>query len=118
MMSLREHQSAFLRDIATLITFAFEHPDVQLTAGDFWAHDGHMARSLHYERLAADLNLFVKTAHDTEPNRFVWKYVNAEHPMWNMLGAKWLSLSPNNRWGGDFAKRDYNHFSRAIDERA
>lgn len=118
MLSLRENQSFFIRDVARLVLFAYEHPNVALTAGDFWAHDGHMPHSLHYDRLAADLNLFVKEPHDSQEGMFVWRYIKDEHPVWDVLGAKWKSYDTQNRWGGDFRKKDYNHFSRAVDNRA
>lgn len=117
MLSLRENQTLFLVDIAKLILFAHDHPNVAMTAGDFWATDGHMDGSLHYDRLAADLNLFVKEKHDTE-ERYIWRYVKGKHLFWPVLGDKWKSYNPQNRWGGDFKKRDYNHFSRSVDGRA
>ena len=118
MLSLREAQTQFLVDIARLVLFAAEHPNVALTAGDFYAQEGHMAKSLHGERLAADLNLFLLEPHPTEEGRFVWNYIRGDHSFWYTLGAKWKSLHSQNRWGGDFAKRDWNHFSHTIDKRA
>ncbi len=56
-MTLRETQSKFVRMIATLIQFAYEK-GYELTFGDAWAKTGHTTNSLHYERLAIDLNLF------------------------------------------------------------
>lgn len=61
----------------------------------------HMRRSLHYSRLAIDLNLFVGG-----------DYVKSgSHPVWHELGGVWEALDPLCRWGGRFG--DANHFSIA-----
>jgi len=63
-----------------------------------------MRDSLHYSRLAIDLNLFVRT-----PRRN-WEYVtDSNHSVWIDLGTFWESLDPLCRWGGRFA--DANHVS-------
>ena len=57
--------------------------------------------SNHTRYLAADIDLFDKDGNyitdDTGHREF---------------GAFWKSLRPENRWGGDFKKKDYNHYSR------
>lgn len=58
-----------------------------------------IANSLHCKRLAIDLNLFQGTKYLTDSKLY-------EH-----AGNYWLSLSPMNRWGGNFTKPDGNHFS-------
>ena len=115
MQSLREKQSLFAKNIALLITFAYTHPDVALTFGDFSRMDrnGHSEGSMHYLRLAADMNLFIKGPNPNLEGGFLWKYITGDHPMWHILGDKWKDLDPLNRWGGDFDARDYNHFSMA-----
>lgn len=61
----------------------------------------HMKGSLHYSRLAADLNLFVNG-----------KWIQSgSHPAWTAIGERWESLDPLCRWGGRFA--DSNHVSLA-----
>ena len=71
------------------------------TFGDAFAKVGHMTNSLHYERLAVDLNLFING---------VW--ITKDHPEWQFLGAYWKGLHPLNRWGGDIVQKvDLNHFS-------
>ena len=43
--------------VALLILFAYEK-GYELSFGDAFATDGHIEDSLHYKRLAIDLNLF------------------------------------------------------------
>jgi hypothetical protein len=59
-----------------------------------------MAGSLHYIRLAQDLNLFVNG-----------KWQKSDCPEWRSIGNKWESLDPMARWGGRFKSVDLNHFS-------
>lgn len=62
-----------------------------------------ISTSLHIERLAIDLNLFKDGRYilDDEGHR--------------ELGAWWKTIGPNYRWGGDFTKRDFNHYSLSPD---
>ena len=94
-MGLRKQQSKFVLLVAHLILYA-HNEGYELTFGDAWAHDGHMDDSLHYSRLAIDLNLFKDGAYlsDTEDHRF--------------LGEYWESLDPDCGWGGRF--NDGNHY--------
>ena len=117
MMSMTEQQWIFLQHLARLISYAALHPNIRLTGGDLWAQTGHMKKSLHYDRLAIDLNLHVKEV-TGQRDVYKWRYVTGEHWLWDDLGTYWKSLSPQNRHGGDFDERDYNHFSRAVDNRA
>ena len=78
----------------------------QVTWGDFLAHDGHMANSCHYIRLAADLNLFIGGVYQDT--------TEAHRP----LGEKWKTMHPLARWGGDFPRPDGNHYSFAYQDRA
>lgn len=59
-----------------------------------------MAGSLHYEKLAQDLNLFVNDVYQAKDCK-----------EWQWIGAYWKSLHPLCRWGGDFASVDLNHVS-------
>lgn len=58
-----------------------------------------IANSLHLIGLAADLILYKDGVYqtDTEAYRFMGEY--------------WKSLGPDHAWGGDFKKKDGNHFS-------
>ena len=96
---MRFKQSLFAKFIGVLICYATAR-GWELTFGDFWRGDrqGHMPDSLHYDRLAADMNLFV----DGE-------WMQGDCPEWQELGRVWKSFHPLCAWGGDFA--DFNHFS-------
>lgn len=105
-MTLREAQRAFVRNVGGLISYAYSQ-GWEMSFGDAWRpdRDGHVKDSLHYERLAIDLNLFVDGV-----------YIEKDHPAWRALGCFWKGLHPLNRWGGDILpKCDYNHFSAVAD---
>jgi len=80
-----------------------------VTLGEGYRSDGqgHMPGSLHYERLAQDLNLFVGND---------WKETDC--PEWQAIGTAWKSFNPLCRWGGDFQEIDLNHFSLEHNGRA
>ena len=100
MMSLREKQSRFVRMVADLIVWAYDH-GYELTFGDAWAKTGHMKESLHYSRLAVDFNLFIGG---------VWRQDTEAH---RPLGEYWKSIGGT--WGGDF--KDGNHYSLSYEGR-
>lgn len=106
-MTLSEKQQLFARLVAHLISHVFAKGwAVTLGDGNVDAKVGHMRGSLHYQRLAQDLNLFV----DGE-------YIqDGGHPAYAELGEFWEGLHPLCRWGGRF--RDANHFSMAHDGKA
>jgi len=92
--TLREKQSRFVRLAAALII----HADLlgyEITFGDAYAKTGHMEGSLHYSRLAIDLNLF-------KDGRYLIRTEDHEP-----LGVYWESLGGS--WGGRF--QDGNHYS-------
>lgn len=62
-----------------------------------------ISNSLHTERLAIDLNLFKDGRYITDGEGH------------NELGAWWKALGPMYRHGGDFAKKDHNHYSISPD---
>ena len=96
-MSLREQQSKFSRLLAELIIYAYDL-GYEITFGDVWALDRHSENSLHYDRLAADLNLF-------KDGKYLFK--TGDH---KGLGEYWESLDPDCRWGGRFRVKDGNHY--------
>jgi hypothetical protein len=116
-LSLREKQSLFARLLAELILWIYSRGwEVTLADGaidtprKFRAEDGrkfeapdaqHMKGSLHYYRLAQDLNLFVA-------DKFI---SDGGHPVWTEIGVKWESLNPLCAWGGRFNHPDANHVS-------
>lgn len=91
-----DKQRKFTRMIALLIIKAYEM-GYQLTFGDAYAKTGHMKDSLHYSRLAVDLNLFKDGAYLTKTEDHL------------PLGEYWESLG--GAWGGRFG--DGNHYSLA-----
>jgi len=93
-VSLRPKQSLFALLVALLIQKAYEL-GYEISFGDAWAHDGHRDRSLHYIRLAIDLNLFKDG-----------KYLTSAEAH-SKLGVYWESLGGS--WGGRFG--DANHYS-------
>lgn len=93
-MSLGEKQRKFTRMIGQLIEWAYLN-GYELTFGDAWAKTGHMKNSLHYIRLAIDLNLFK----DGE-------YLTATED-YTTIGEQWETMGGT--WGGRF--QDGNHFS-------
>lgn len=98
---LLRKQFLFTHLLSYLIQFAYSK-GWKLTLGEGFRGDskGHMPGSLHYSRLAQDLNLFVDD-----------QWIQVAHPAWTELGEYWEGLDPDCAWGGRFANQDYNHFS-------
>ena len=93
-MTLREKQSKFTLMVSKLIQWAYDQ-GYELTFGDAYARIGHIPNSLHYSRLAIDLNLFKDGK---------WLNKTEDHMP---LGEYWESIGGS--WGGRF--RDGNHYS-------
>ena len=94
MKTLREAQSQFVKMVTDLIQYAYKN-GFELTFGDAYAREGHKVDSLHYKRLAIDLNLF-------KNGEFLFK--TSDHLP---LGEYWESIGGS--WGGRFG--DGNHYS-------
>ena len=92
--TLRMKQNRFVRLISLLIQFAISE-GFEISFGDAFATSGHRKGSLHYKRLAIDLNLFKNGTYltTTEAHRVLGEY-------WESLGGS---------WGGRFG--DGNHYS-------
>lgn len=113
-MKRSDIQWDFLQDVALLIQFA-KHEGFKLTGGELYRpqamQDIYLARgysqvseSQHQKRLAIDFNLFVGEKLQWDKN---------EH--WEKLGAYWIVLNPDNRWGGDYKSlKDPYHFERLV----
>lgn len=111
-MTTRQQQSLFVKLVCRLIDFAYNN-GMELTFGECWrtpeqaklnADKGSgISSSLHTERLAIDLNLFVGGVFidSSEGHR--------------RLGEYWKSLHPRCRWGGDFRRPDGNHYAFSPD---
>lgn len=108
-LSLLQKQQLFVELLSRLIAFVYTHPTWKLTLGEGYRSDGqgHMAHSLHYEKIAQDLNLFVEG-----------HYITGHDSAWDEIGAFWVALHPLARWGGNFNSRDYNHLSVTHEGRA
>lgn len=115
-MSLNDLQFGFSRDVAQLLIHA-QNLGYRVTLGEAYRtpqqaeldeqSGSGIADSLHCERLAIDLNLFQQDANG-------WQYI-MDGTGHEQLAAWWKSLSPSHRWGGDFPKKDYNHYSISPD---
>ena len=102
--TLREKQSRFARMVARLIDAA-DSLGYEITLGEAWRppetakmyeeQGKGIANSLHCDRLAIDINLFLGGAYLTE---------TADH---RQLGEFWESIGGT--WGGRFG--DGNHYS-------
>lgn len=107
-MNLSEKQQHFCFLVGKLIIWA-NSQGYQLTFGEAWRtleqaelnekNEKGISNSLHRIRLAVDLNLFIKGIYQTDSNAY------------KPLGDFWKSLDSSCCWGGDFAKKDGNHFS-------
>jgi hypothetical protein len=109
-MTLGQEQREFAYDVSELIKFIYDS-GYECTLGDAFRDPrshGEMsikgvygrAKSAHKQRLAIDLNLFKDGVY--------LRHTKAHAP----IGAYWKGLNPQNRWGGDFRKKDGNHYSR------
>lgn len=113
-MKLGEKQRLFTKLVGQLIHYAYSN-GYELTFGDAYRDPrvhGEVgekksyssANSVHKQRLAVDLNLFVGGVYQTS--------TEAHAP----LGKFWESLHPECKWGGHF--NDGNHYSLSHDGRA
>lgn len=108
-MTLGDKQKLFAKLVGKLLTWVYENSIYTVTFGEAYrtseqakinAQKGRgIANSLHTQRLAIDLNLFVEGFYQTNSEKY------------RPLGDFWKSLHPLCRWGGDFKKPDGNHFS-------
>jgi len=99
---LHEAQFEFARLEPLLNLFAYAI-GYTISKGDAYAKTGHKENSLHYDRLAVDINLFKDK-----------RYIEDDEGH-KELGAFWESLHPKCCWGGRF--NDPNHYSYEFDGR-
>jgi hypothetical protein len=108
-MTLGEKQRLFTRCVGQLINWSYQN-GYELTLGDAYrspaqaaanaASGSGIANSLHTQRLAIDLNLFINGVYQSDSAAY------------KPLGDFWKSLDAGCCWGGDFQTRaDGNHFS-------
>lgn len=109
-MTHREARCLFTRLKAQLVLWIFDQgwecaeaegyvKDTDSADGDY---DGpHKKGGAHYLGTGADLNVYVNG-----------KWISdGDHPVWQIIGRKWLSMDSLARWGGNFPSRDSNHIS-------
>jgi hypothetical protein len=106
-------QAAFLLDVCKLIQFATAEGWV-ITGGELWRSPEQQAiyfktgrsktmNSNHLRRCAIDLNFFSN-------GKLVW-----DKELIRTVGEYWESLTPINKWGGNFKGFvDVPHFERSI----
>ncbi len=112
-MSLSNEQAAFLLDACTLIQYATQL-GFNVTGGELSRTPEQQAiyiktgrsktfNSMHLQRCAIDLNFF-------KDGKIIW-----DRGILEPIGAYWETLSPKNRWGGNFKSLvDCPHFERKV----
>jgi hypothetical protein len=108
-MTLLQHQQLFAKLVPQLLLEA-HRLGYAVTLGECWRSPEEAKRldgtgagikaSLHCDRLAIDVNLYLDGRWLTRSEEYA------------VVGSYWKSLHPLCRWGGDFTTRpDGNHFS-------
>jgi hypothetical protein len=112
-MSLREEQSAFAKDIVKLLTWA-EQMGYEVTFGEalrtpeqqrIYFDSGRsktLTNSKHLRKLAFDLHFFKDG-----------RYLATKEEL-APIGRAWESLSPQNKWGGNWGFMDLPHMERQV----
>lgn len=98
-MTLGQTQRQFTKMLGKLLVHIYDI-GLEATLGEGYDDDntGHMKGSLHYIRLAQDLNIF-KDGVWLDKGPEMELYLNKVHDFWDALG------------GGKRIKKDLNHFS-------
>ena len=109
MGSLNQAQFEFMEDLAKLLNYIYAQ-GYTCSGAELYrtpeqaalnAKKGTgVAKSAHMQRLAIDLNLFKDGIYLQESD--------AHKP----FGDYWKLLRIDNRWGGDFKRKDGNHYSK------
>lgn len=97
-MKLSEQRILFTSLISDLVREITER-GFSCYFGDGVARDGHIKNSFHYKGLAQDINLFKNGVYLTKTE---------DHAQ---FGEYWKQLHPLCTWGGDFTRKDGNHYS-------
>lgn len=116
-----EEQTIFVKQVGELIAFCYaqgfyltfsETYRTPEQAAIYAKENKGIKNSLHCQRLAIDLNLFIRNTLD---GKLVYQATVAPY---KFLGDFWKHLDSHNRWGGDFSSRDANHFERCNESRS
>lgn len=113
-MSLQSEQTAFLKDVVKLLTFAsatgFDATGGELyrtqAQQDIYVKEGKSktSNSYHLKRLAIDLHFFMDSG-----------ALIQDKAMLQAIGDYWESLNPLNKWGGNWSSfQDTPHFQRGL----
>ena len=94
-MRLGQKQELFAELYAAHITWLYSK-GYKARLGDVFAHDGHKENSLHYAKLAGDINLFKDGVYLTQTE---------DH---RESGERWEERHELCRWGGRY--NDGNHY--------
>ncbi len=107
-MSESQQQRLFTKLIGHFIIWCYDQ-GYELTFGETWRSPEQAAlnaskgigikNSLHTERLAEDLNLWINDV------------LQEDSAAYKPLGDQWKTYHELCRWGGDFTKPDGDHFS-------
>lgn len=108
MQTLGELQRLHVKLVGMLIDFVYAN-GFELSWGEAFRtqqqaewdaeHGTGIAQSVHCDRLAVDLQLFMNGVYITDPAAY------------QFMGDYWKQLNPLCRWGGDFKTVDADHFS-------
>jgi hypothetical protein len=117
-MSLRDERAEFSKHISELVLwFVEKFVDCQIAYDEVSVHSPRAARR-GVERLMVDDAVHIPASFHHSgraADLLVWRdgqYVaDGDDPTYLALGGKWKSLDPRCTWGGDFPRKDSNHFS-------
>lgn len=98
-MKLSEQRKLFTYFLSKLLDKINNTDGYSCYLGDVTTTVGHCKGSYHYKGLAADINLFFNNEYCTKTE---------DHAI---FGEYWKSLHPLLTWGGDFKRKDGNHYS-------
>ncbi len=101
-----QRQALFAQKLGEFLTWLFAN-GFEVTLGgayDKEGEGGHKPNSVHSDRMAIDLNIYLAG---------LWMDGNGDWqaPHWQKIGAQWKSNGDIFKWGGDFKIKDFNHFS-------